>query len=184
MQIGEIFSRAFSATINRLHVSDQLDQVARDEAGREAEMAQRVHQQPRRVTAGAFSEAEAFFRSVNPRLHAHDIGNLALNQAVDVDQLINRALLLPRNFGEQGGEQWPRFLSFAEGSELFLQHRIIGEGECLGVRLQEEVERVDGRHIGDEINLHVKMVHFLRENHAGEEVALRILLPIEEVGLW
>ena len=45
----------------------------------------------------------------------------------------------------------------AERRQLLLQHRIVGEGPGLGFGFQEEVERVDRRHVGDEVDRDVEM---------------------------
>ena len=53
----------------------------------------------------------------------------------------------------------------------------------LGFGFEEEVERIDGRHVGHEIDRDVEMRDALGEHHAGEVVALRVLLPVDEVRL-
>ena len=71
----------------------------------------------------------------------------------------------------------------AERRQLLLQHRVVGEGPVLGFGFQEEVERVDRRHVGDEVDRDVEMRDPLGEHHAGQVVALRVLLPVEEMRL-
>lgn len=46
---------------------------------------------------------------------------------------------------------------------------------------EEEVEGVDDRHVRDEVDFDAELAGFIRKDEAGEEVALRILLPVEEV---
>ena len=62
MQVGEVGGRAFRP-FKRLHIADKLDQVAGDEARRIAEMAQQLHQQPRRIAAGAFARRQRLLRA-------------------------------------------------------------------------------------------------------------------------
>jgi hypothetical protein len=75
----------------------------------------------------------------------------------------------------------PHRVQLAEGRQLMLQHRVIGEGIGLGLRLEEEVERVDRRHVGHEVHRDGEVPHSLGEDDAGLEVPLRVLLPVDEV---
>ena len=67
------------------------------------------------------------------------------------------------------------------GAELALVRRLVSEREVLRVRLQEEVERIQHRHLGDQIHLDAQLARRLREHEAREIVRLRILLPVDEV---
>ncbi len=58
---------------------------------------------------------------------------------------------------------------------------VILERYVLGVRFQEEVERVVDRHLGHEIDLDAELPDPLGEREPGHVVALRILLPVDEV---
>ncbi len=49
------------------------------------------------------------------------------------------------------------------------------------VRLEKEIERVEYRHLGDEVHLDAQLPGLLREHEAREVVSLRILLPVDEV---
>ncbi len=61
--------------------------------------------------------------------------------------------------------------------------RRIVNGYCLGVGLQEEIERVVHGHVGDEIDLHLERLDLFRKHDARKEVAVRILLPVQEMSL-
>ena len=76
MQVGEILLRPRRA-IERFHVGGELDQVAGDEARRQAQVTQQLHQQPRRVAArtGPFPERE--LRRLHARLHADEVLDVA-----------------------------------------------------------------------------------------------------------
>ncbi len=58
---------------------------------------------------------------------------------------------------------------------------VVVERELLGGGLEEEVERIDHRHLGDEIDLDAKLARLLREHEPREVVRLRVLLPVDEV---
>ena len=88
VQVGEVGGRAFRA-FERLHVGDELDQVAGDEARRVAELAQQLHQQPGGVAAGAFARGQRLLRRPDAGLHAHDVGDAALHHAVERDQHVH-----------------------------------------------------------------------------------------------
>ena len=70
-----------------------------------------------------------------------------------------------------------------ERCQLLLEQRVVAERPVLGFRLQEEVERVDRRHVGDQIDRDVEMRDAVGEHHAGEVIALRVLLPVDEMRL-
>ncbi len=58
VQVGEVVVRAGGA-VQRLQVVLELDQVARDEAGGEAEPPQHLHQQPAGIAAGSLAQRAA-----------------------------------------------------------------------------------------------------------------------------
>ncbi len=55
------------------------------------------------------------------------------------------------------------------------------KGNSLAAVLDEEVERIDRRHVGGELDLDLELVGLLRENEPRLEVALRVLLPVDEM---
>ncbi len=67
--------------------------------------------------------------------------------------------------------------------EVAPQRGRVDEREVLGLLLEEEVERVDDRHVGDEVDLEHQLGRVLRKDEARLVVAERILLPVEEVRL-
>ena len=75
----------------------------------------------------------------------------------------------------------PGRFEFAERGEFLLEARVIAERPGFRFGFEEEVERVDGRHVGDEVHRDAEMGDFFREDDAGEEIALRVLLPVQEV---
>ena len=48
---------------------------------------------------------------------------------------------------------------------------LVGERKLLGVRLEEEVERIEHRHLGDQVDLDAQLVGLLREDQPREVVA-------------
>ena len=90
VQVGEVGGRALRP-VQRLHVGDELDQIAGDEARGVAEMAQRLHQQPGGIAAGALAGGQRLLRRPDAGLHAHDVGDAALHRAVELDQHVDGA---------------------------------------------------------------------------------------------
>ena len=182
MQVGEIGLRPGRA-VQRLHVGHQLDQVAGDEARRVAQVAQQLHQQPGGVAARALARAERLLGRPDARLHAYDIGSSRLHQPVQRHQLVHVALFGARHLGQQRGQKRPHRVGAAIRRQLVDQHRVVLERPGLGLRLQEEVERIDGGHVGHKVNGHREPRDLLREHHPGQEIALRVLLPVKEMRL-
>ena len=67
------------------------------------------------------------------------------------------------------------------GTQILREIGIIGEGKELGLRLEEEVERIDDVEIGDEIDFDRQMVDPLGHDDPRGPVRLGVLLPVEEV---
>ena len=182
MQVGEIGLRAGGA-VERLDVGRQLDQVAGHETRRQAEMAQDLHQQPGRVAAGAGLPGQRFLGRLHPRLHPDGVADIALHLGVEGDQEIDAALLFQGNGGHIAVEQ------LAAGNLVQIRRQLVAlpgfvlEGEFLGMRFEEEVERIDHRHLGHQIDLETEFAGLFREDQAGQVVALRVLLPIDEMRL-
>ncbi len=82
---------------------------------------------------------------------------------------------------EESLQAWPERLEFEVGLEFVGQDGVVLEGKFLGRVLDEEVEGVDGRHVGGELDLNLEFVGLFRKDEAGLEVALGILLPVDEV---
>ena len=67
------------------------------------------------------------------------------------------------------------------GGQLRLQILRVLEPDLLGELLDEEVERVDHLHVGDQADGDLQGVRAFGEHQAGQEVAERVLLPVDEV---
>ncbi|CAM5190161.1 hypothetical protein BTHI11S_02507 [Bosea thiooxidans] len=180
MQVGEVLLRP-ARPLERVDVGLHLDQVAGDEARGEAEMTQGLNQEPAGVAAGAGAGLERVFRLLHARLQPDAIGDHPLQPRIEVDDEAHRALRLPRQFGEEGFEQRACRFHRQAGRELFAQLRRIGEGKGFGLRRDEEVERVDDRQLGDEIDLDAELADRLGKDEARQPVAGRVLLPVHEM---
>ena len=180
VQVGEVDLGAARA-VERLDVALQLDQVARDEARRQAEMTQELHQQPRAVAARAARVLQRQLGRLHAVLHADQVGDVLLQPLVELHQEGARRLLAAVDAIEVGLEQRRRRRLAQVGRELDQQLGLVGEGKLLRARLEEEIERVEDRHLGDEVDLDAEERRRLREDEPGEVVRLRVLLPVDEV---
>ena len=180
MQVGEIVRGALRP-IERLHIGHQLDQVARDETGREAQAAQQLHQQPGRIAAGPRAQLERLLGRLHAGLHADQVADVVLQPLVQANQKIDGSHRLARHLAQPlfdaGRDRQARQVR----GEFVALGRVVAERETLGVRLEEEVEGVEDRHLGDEVDFDCEFGNALREHRPGEPVRLRILLPVEEV---
>ena len=183
VQVGEVGGRPFRP-LQRLHVGDELDQVAGDEARGVAEVAQQLHQQPGGVPAGAAGARPASPPASRRPAPCGRCRRSALCTMRFSATSMSTVRCAPRGTSaSSAASSGPGRLGAAERRQLLFQHRVVGERPGLRLRLQEEVERVDGRHVGDEVDRHLEIGDPLGEHDAGEEIALRVLLPVEEMRL-
>src|SRR6187397_96113 len=70
---------------------------------------------------------------------------------------------------------------FEKGSEVFLQQRIVGEGEVCCAVFNKEVEWVVNGHFRDQFDLHAELLHLVREDESRVPVRERVLVPVDEV---
>ena len=68
-----------------------------------------------------------------------------------------------------------------KGLQFLGQPRLVDERNLLGRRLQEKVERVDDRHLGDEIDFDRQLCGRFGKYEPRQKIAVRVLLPIDEM---
>ena len=103
------------------------------------------------------------------------------NLRVEIDEEIDRPSWAPIDRPDELLEWRAVGAHLEERREVFLQPRLVGERELLRGRLEEEVERIEDRHLRDEIDFHEQLTRLLREHDTPEVIAVRILLPVDEV---
>ena len=180
VQIGEIGRRA-DRSIERLHIGRELDQVAGNEASREPQMAQQLHQQPGRVATGTGGTGQCLLGRLHARLQADQIADVVLQPLVERHQEVERGLRFARHGGQVAGELRRQRAGLAIRRQFERLLGRIGEGKLLGLRLEEEVERVEHRHLGDQIDFDAQFLRRLGKHQPGQVVRLRILLPVHEM---
>ena len=180
VQVGEVLLGAAGA-VEGFDVGRELDQVAGDETRRQPQVAQQLHQQPGRIAARAGSQLQGFFRRLHARLHADQVADVLRHALVERHQEVDAGRGLALDTGQVLGEQRPAGLGDQIGRQLAPLGLDIGEGNLLGMRLEEEVEGVEHRHLGDQVDGDLELFGLLREHQARQVVALRVLLPVDEV---
>ena len=183
VQVGEIVLGARGA-VERLDVGLELDQVAGDEARGQPQVAQRLHEQPAGVATRAAAAAQGELGRLHAGLHADEVGDVLLQALVEADEKVDRSLLLQRNALDEGLEA-RRALGQRPlgqvGREVVPGLGGVAEGEVLGLGLEEEVEGVEHRHLGDEVDGDLEFACLLGKDQARQVVGERVLLPIDEV---
>lgn len=180
VQVGEV-GLGPGGAVERLHVGGEHNQVARDEAGGEPQMAEDLDQEPARVAAGAGAEAERLLGRLHARLHPDEVADLARDLPVELDQEGHRAGPRPRDRGDPLAQARSRPDRLEVGLEVLLQLGLVDERPVLGVRLDEEVEGVERGHLGHEVDLDLEMVGLVGEDEARLPVGVRVLLPVDEM---
>ncbi len=83
--------------------------------------------------------------------------------------------------GHEGGKQGAGRFRFHVDGQIFPQLLRIIERPLGRLFLNEEIERIVNRHIGDKIDLDLKFRRRLGKNETGEIIAVRVLLKVHEM---
>jgi hypothetical protein len=118
---------------------------------------------------------------LHARFHADDVLDRLLEALVDFNQVVNRANLVPPKLGNQCLQLRAGRQSLQIGDQFLGHHRVIGKRVLFRGSLDKEIERVDRRHLDEQIDLDDQFAGWLVEDKAGVVVAVRVLLPVEEV---
>src|SRR4030095_3605143 len=176
MQIGEILFRPGRA-VERFDVRGELDQIAGDKSRGESKITQKLNEQPARVAARTRPVDKRLLRRLHSRLHADQVFDVAGEFAVELYKERNATHLFARNRSQVTLEERGQGLLSQVSRWFYLLPRFVFERIILGVGLQEKIERVNNRHLGDEVDFDAKFPRRLWENQARKVIRLRILLP-------
>src|SRR5258708_33942086 len=97
------------------------------------------------------------------------------------DQKIDDIRAIARDRGEKGRQQRSRRLCIEKRCKLLGVLRGIDEWESLRERLHKEVERIDHRYVGDQVDGDDEFAGLFREYEARERVSVRVLQPVHEM---
>ncbi len=160
------------------HVGLQLDEISRHEARGQAEMAQRLHQEPRAVAARALARLQCFLRRARAGLQAGEVAHRAQHLAVQLDQELHGADRAARRGGEEAAQPGPERFEVEIAAELVRQVGRQCERIARRVGLDEEVERVDHRELGMQVDRDAELGGPFRKRVARDPVAVRVVLPV------
>ncbi len=149
MQIGEVLRRT-DRTIERFHIGLELDEISRDEARREADVAQNLDQQPCGVAAGSFFQGQRLFARLDAGFEPDDVPDRVLKLLIQRDQEIDASLGRKIDFLQVRTQLGPWRL-YEEKRRQFLS-KIIVILERPVLVLQEKIERIDHRYFGNQIH--------------------------------
>ena len=186
VQVGEVLGQARHALARRRRVGHQLDQVAGDEAGRQAELAQRRRRAARPSPGTSRWPGPASRRGSAPPAPSAPC-SARRGSSCWLSRTRKSTVRSPSPGPGRGRRSSPGRrrrrpgLGQQVGREVRPQRRLVAERHGLGVLLEEEVERVDDRHLGDQVDDDVQLGGALREDQPGQVVAVGVLLPVDEV---
>ena len=165
----------------RFHVRPQLDEITGDETRRQADEPQDLHQQPRRVATGAGAGGERLLGRLHARLHADDIADQVLQALIELDQKIDGVARLARNRMHELFQARTGRLRLDKDRKILVQFGRKFERPLVRVRFDEEIERIDHLHVGEQIDVDGEFVGLLRKDVTRQPIAVRVLLPVHEV---
>ena len=171
MQVGEIGFGAGGA-FDRQYVRPKLDEIAGDEAGRQADVPHDLHQQPCRIAAGPGAGGERFLRRLHARLHAHEIADRVLQAHIEFDQKVDGVARLARNRSNEVFQQRPGRLRLDKGREILVLVGRKFERPLIRIGLDEKVERIDDLHVRAQIDGDGEFAGLLRKDVARQPVAV------------
>ena len=180
MQVGEIHLGAGRA-VEGFDVGGQLDQIARHKSRRQAQVTQQLHQQPRRIPAGTGGVFQGEFRSLYARFHADQVADIGGQTLIQAYQKIHRRQRRAVDSRQIRGESRGQRQCFQVRRQLALLIGGVAERDFFGVGFQEEIERIEYRHLGDQVDFDAQFVSFFRKHQTRQVIALGVLLPIDEV---
>ena len=180
VEVGEVLLRALRP-LERHLVRSELDQVAGDEAARDAAAPQHLREQPRRVPARAASELERLLRCLHTRLHPDHVLDRLLHRAVRLDEEVVRLARPQVERGEEALEAGRRRQAREVGLEVGQCVRVVAERPLARGLLEEVVERAVRLEVRHQIDVDPEVVGLLGDDDPREVVAERILLPVHEV---
>ena len=167
VQIAEVVFRT-RRTVERFLVRSQLNQVARDKPGGHADLPKRFDHQPGRITARSAAQLSVSSGVCTPGSKRTRYSIRSLSIWLTLDQESRRS---DRLFGgnaqihcSNSGVGWT---TVQVGCQAKLQIVGVIERPAIEVVFDEEVERIDHRHVGDQIDRDLKVIRRLRERQTG-----------------
>ena len=144
-------------------------------------MAQELDEQPAGIAARTRTLGERLLRRLHAGLETDQVFDVLRELPVEVHKKIIAPLLLTRNPVKITLEERCERLPLEIRRQLITLPGLVLKWVMLRVGLEKEIERIDDRHFGNEVDLDAKFIGGFEENQARQIVCLRILLPINEM---
>jgi hypothetical protein len=144
-------------------------------------MAQELHQQPGRIAARAACQLQRLLGRLYAGFKADDVADGALHLAIEVDQKVDAGLRRRRDRVEEATQQGRQRQAVQVRFKFFLLPGLVFERKRRRIGFGKEVERVDYRHAGDQVDFDAEFARLFREDQARQIVGLRVLLPVDEM---
>lgn len=180
VQVGEVDFGARRA-VEAFHVGGQLNQVAGNKPRRQTEIAQQLHQQPCRITAGTGGVLQCVLRSLHAGLHADQVADVFAEALIERHQKIHRRQWRAVDAVQVSLERWRQRQDFEVWRQLLALIGGVAERDSLGVRFEKKIERIEHRHFRDQIDFDAQLCGFFREHQTCQVIALGVLLPVDEM---
>ena len=180
VQVGEVLVGA-GRPVERRDVRLELDQVTRHETSGESKAPQDLDEQPGGVATGSFPAGQGLLAGLHARLHPDHVVDVLVELPVQFDEEIDRCDRAAIDLAQPLRQQGAGWLELEIRLQFLGNARLVGERVLLGFGLEEEVERIEHRHFGDEVHLQAELTGLPWDHDAGQVVAERILLPVQEV---
>ena len=183
MQVGEIFLRAIRA-VDGFDIACELDQVARGKPCRHAQPAEYLYHEPCRVTAGTRPTVQCFIRRLHARFHADQVLDSFRQILIQGHQKVDGFNPAQVHLGHVGVECLARVAGHQVGCQFLVQRCVIFKREELGGFFEEKIEGIQHRHFSHKVHRNFQHLCAFGKYQATHVIALRVLLPVDEVGLW
>src|ERR1022692_3219198 len=180
MEIRRVFLRT-ARTFRSSLVRRQLNQVPGDEACRDSQMSENLHQQPCRVAAGPRALFKGLFACLDARIQPCHIVNFVSHPPIQVNQEADRSTPLAGKLSKKSLEQRAGRFDRTIGVEILSQLRSVLERVVFDSWFQKEIERIDGGEFRDEAHLNHKLVGLVRKKKACQMIVVGVELPVENV---
>ncbi len=182
MKIGEIDFRAAGA-VQGLHIGGQLNQIAGHKPRGQTQMPKSLHQQPAGISTRALVNLDGLVGCLHTRFHADFIIDQLFQLRVESDNEVNCLLFADIDAINERLPLWPGRSLLKKRSQLLTQGFVVLKRVHFRGGFDEEFERIDNRHFGDQIDFDAQFFRLLFKDRARLEVSERILLPIQKVFL-
>ena len=163
MQVGEIHFGT-RGPVEAFDIGRQLNQVTGDKPRGQAQVAQQLHEQPRRIAARSRSVFQRVFGCLDAWFHADQVADVFTQTLVERHEEIHGRQRGAVDTVQVGFELRRQRQGFQVRRQLLALIGGVSERDFLRIRLQKEVEWIEHRHLGEQIHFDPQFIGFLRKH--------------------